>query len=1442
MQTLPDSALEVKIPGHVSWTDPTLSPRGLVQALKQSFLNYRAQSWWRWWSFLSRTPKHPRYVTEAVALLEDLEETMAVDNVSADSAYRRLIRCRRLIAITQERRFRFYGTTRALAALLLAEELQWRASHKETPDEESEANRREAVHLFDEAIRRLNKRTNADWWMYAEAEKGTVLSDLASSGPAETQTDLARASVQCWDEALSVCVRERFADEWITLHHMKALGLLGIATSETGRPKVEVLRQLIRVCDEVLAIVSVETNRESWTISNRFKQDALYLLSLEIPREFEESVLRELVVTSEKLIAAYARTEHSIEAADSHFMKGMALSAWCELVGIHSTQGDRASRHAIECFDQALEGIPREVDPERWALTQYFRGRLFLKIRWYDVGRHIGNAGRLREALEGFEQALTVVTEDDNPGTWAEINDYKGDVLGQLAGFSQTFRDESDGWTDVQRLELYTDVQRLELYTDAIASYDAALRGFARTENVSGWAAAQHNKGKSLCNVAQLLDAADRLDTFRRAIVCFDEALKVQVQEKDDSFYRQTLAIRRRADEDARAAEAELLTTSSVPSTIELGGALDAQLIADISFEEMGVGLSIGPGNAYQELPDLLRARETLRDLVAGTDQKHFGLLIQGKPLSGKTTLALELLKQEAADFYFLFWFPIFHLTPSDIRSLRGKRLIFYLEQPHVWLFEEPNARLQEDDRSEFQATVEALQAVCERFVIVATDNVERETSLGANALGPLCSKFRIVTVSALFQSEPEIAQMTHSMELAMRAAEGEWRESAQVSTPLELQQRISTLRAPGFPGEALAILRSIWLLRAIELELNHDARVRSVAMRLFGLPDTPASWEDGRAWLIQQGWVTAETDPVNGLPLLVPKHESYVDRAVVSAFPVDAVKMAQYMSQLASMFGADPVDLDGVAALCEALVDQLNAVPDTYRPALYETLRSCIEWRLPSLDRHKPDAWVRAYLLLGVAYSNCVEGGKVDNLNMALDAYRIALEECSRESDPRLWSRLHWNSAITHGKLALLLKSDSDNHHLIEAMQEFSAALSVRTRETSPKDWADIYAFMGALLAAEGGKLVAAAGRPDASQAKAAAKELREALSIVHKDQAPENWAVLQQALGSTYLRTAQEQGDGDIDAALEALTAALSIQEDQPEAKDTAITHMLVASCHNVRLQRVLERRTGSYTTINDPLTVALCRATLEECNKALPVLTQTSAPDEWTSLKLFQSLSYFLLSVSDQGQRETTILARDSAQEALNQLEGSDNLDTVRELWFICAQASMQLAVEDESDTVSEDPLEPALEVVERALKVTPRAQSPVIWAFLQLLRGQGYASRLDGDESSNIETAIDALTMASSVLDKKSHPVQWGVLCAYLAVCYRDRIRGSRRANRRMAAQMCRAARAILIEEDVGSDLLRAVAELAQELDEDSGKRRKKIEDNDGNYRRHQSEHA
>ncbi len=184
-----------------------------------------------------------------------------------------------------------------------------------------------------------------------------------------------------------------------------------------------------------------------------------------------------------------------------------------------------------------------------------------------------------------------------------------------------------------------------------------------------------------------------------------------------------------------------------------------------------------------------------------------------------------------------------------------------------------------------------------------------------------------------------------------------------------------------------------------------------------------------------------------------------------------------------------------------------------------------------------------------------------------AEECYHKALEYLTRATAEHEWAMAQFGLGDVLSRRVEISDMSLRRKFLEQAEDAFNGALHVVSRESDPTFWAEIQGRLAGVIRHEATTTVGRRKRVD--MLDSAEKKAREALKILRRDTAPEDWATAQQNLGLVLLTHAHFAQDADVrrrmlDGARDAITAALAVftREDY-EYQWAKLQHALAEAC---------------------------------------------------------------------------------------------------------------------------------------------------------------------------------------------------------------------------------------------------------------------------------------
>jgi CHAT domain-containing protein/TPR repeat protein/predicted enzyme related to lactoylglutathione lyase len=382
----------------------------------------------------------------------------------------------------------------------------------------------------------------------------------------------------------------------------------------------------------------------------------------------------------------------------------------------------------------------------------------------------------------------------------------------------------------------------------------------------------------------------------------------------------------------------------------------------------------------------------------------------------------------------------------------------------------------------------------------------------------------------------------------------------------------------------------------------------------------------------------------------------------------------------------------------------------------------------------------------LSIHISNFPRGNRANNIEIAIAGYQIGLNHW--ESGSKDW-------AETQNKLANAYcdRIIGDRAQNIEkAIEYYSAALTVLTRDAFPEDWA---MTQNNLATAYCDRIIG----DRAQNIEKAIEYYTKALTVLTRDAFPEKWAATQNNLGEAYRNRIIGDRAQNIEKAIEYYTKALTVRTRKAFPEDWAMTQNNLGLAYNNRIRG--ERA--------DNLEQAIKYYTV-----ALTVLTHDAFPEKWATTQNNLGEAYCNRIIGDKAQNIEKAIEYYTV--ALTVYKS----DTFPEYWAgtqnNLANAYCDRIIGDRAQNI-----EQAIAFYTAALTIRTRETFPEYWAGTQNNLATAYSGRIRGERADNLEKAIAFYNAALSVGTRDAFPEQWAMTQNNLANAYRNRIIGERAEN-------------------------------------------------------------
>lgn len=264
--------------------------------------------------------------------------------------------------------------------------------------------------------------------------------------------------------------------------------------------------------------------------------------------------------------------------------------------------------------------------------------------------------------------------------------------------------------------------------------------------------------------------------------------------------------------------------------------------------------------------------------------------------------------------------------------------------------------------------------------------------------------------------------------------------------------------------------------------------------------------------------------------------------------------------------------------------------------------------------------------------------------------------------------------------------------------------------------------------------------------------------------------WATLQNSLGIALYENPQGNRAENVEAAIQAYRAALTVYTHETLPFEWAATQ------NNLGL--AYWNRIGGTRAENLELAIPAFEA-------ALTVYKRGAFPKQWAATQINLGLAYWSRIGGNRAENlEQAIQAYRAALTAYTREE-------FPEQWAL-TQNNLGTAYRARTGGNRAENVEAAIQAYEAALTVYSREEYPEDWAMAQNNLGAAYWNRIVGSHAENLEKTIAAFEAALTVYTREEYPEDWAMMQNNLGSAYTERIMGNRAENVEVAIQAFEAA--------------------------------------------------
>jgi len=298
-------------------------------------------------------------------------------------------------------------------------------------------------------------------------------------------------------------------------------------------------------------------------------------------------------------------------------------------------------------------------------------------------------------------------------------------------------------------------------------------------------------------------------------------------------------------------------------------------------------------------------------------------------------------------------------------------------------------------------------------------------------------------------------------------------------------------------------------------------------------------------------------------------------------------------------------------------------------------------------------------------------------------------------------------------------------------------------TRENDPENWARLQNNLGT---AYGDRIYG--NRADNLDKAISCYEL--ALQFHTNETYPEQWAKLQNNLGTAYNQRINDNRADNIEMSILAYKKALSFYNINEFPEQYATVKNNLGNAYLDKIYGDLDK--------NKELAIAALKSALE-------VRTYQKNPEEWAETQANLGNAYW---ERIYGEREDNI---DSAIEAYKSALLVYSSERFPYRWA-ATQNNLANAYSDRFRGDREENLNLAIAACELALQIRTCEALPQQWAMTQNNLGKAYRTRMSGNLEENLKRTVDAYKLTLEVFTYEAFPYNWALTQNNLGMVYRD----------------------------------------------------------------------
>ncbi|MEO0375793.1 MAG: CHAT domain-containing protein, partial [Cyanobacteria bacterium P01_A01_bin.17] len=389
----------------------------------------------------------------------------------------------------------------------------------------------------------------------------------------------------------------------------------------------------------------------------------------------------------------------------------------------------------------------------------------------------------------------------------------------------------------------------------------------------------------------------------------------------------------------------------------------------------------------------------------------------------------------------------------------------------------------------------------------------------------------------------------------------------------------------------------------------------------------------------------------------------------------------------------------------------------------------------------------------LGNSWLQNPEGIRAHNIEEAIAAYKKTLEVRTRETTPAEWAA---SMKCLGAAYCDRIHGDREKN-LEKAITYCKHSLEVNTRESMPFEWATTMMYLGLTYFCRicGDR---------AQNLEESIATYGQALQIVTREAMPIQWAHCMMNLGAAYCDRIHGDREQNLEEAITYCKHSLEVNTRESMPIEWATSMLNLANAYLDRIQGNREQN---------------IKEAIAACQQSLKVFSYETRPIEWAKSIMNLGTAYLQCVTFgfEDGDREQNL---ENAITAYKQALRGITYEAMPTEWAtVMTRLSTVYFLRSQGDRAQN--LKEAIAACQQALKVYTYETTPVEWAGVMNDLAAIYLKHPQGDRAQNLEEVISACQQALKVYTYETMSSQWAGTMNNLAIAYRNRIQGDRAQN-------------------------------------------------------------